>query len=119
SSRYPKKIATLAVLTLVLWAGAKQASAIRLLAREPPTFAPTYAHLLAERNNSLPIAVTHGHAFLPLAEYAQAELKSRLVMIIPSPRIAAKIGASGDLPLIGLSKWVPLRIQDLDSFIAA
>jgi hypothetical protein len=117
--RYARVMGTVAGLILLLWTGAKQTAAVRLLAHDSPTADATYRHLLAERNTLLPIAVTHGHTYLPLVEYGPAEIRSRLVMIVPPPRVVARLGESGDTPLIGLSKWVPLRIQDLDSFIAA
>ena len=117
-SRYARAAGALAAVTLLLWAGAKQVSAARFLMREPPSPETLYSHLVAERNTPLPIAVTHGHIFLPLVEYAPADIRSRLVMIIPSPRIAARIGQSGDTPLIGLAKWMTLQVEDLDSFTA-
>jgi hypothetical protein len=115
-SAQPRTTGVLAVLTLVAWTAAKQAGSVRLLFREPPTL--TYDEALANHGSALRIAVTHGHLFLPLAEYAPPDVSSRLVLLTLPPRIAGIVGESGDRALAGLAKWAPLQLETFDEFIA-
>ena len=116
-SAQPRTTGVLAVLTLVGWTAAKQVSSARFLLHEPPTL--TYGRALGTHGRDLPIAVTHGHIFLPLAEYAPPDVSSRLVLLTLPPRIVGVVGESGDGALVGLAKWVPLEVKTLDDFIAA
>ena len=115
-SAQPRTIGVLAVLTLVVWTSAKQAGSARFLLDEPPTL--TYVEALKNQGRDLRIAVTHGHLFLPLAEYAPSDVSSRLVLLTLPPRIAGLVGESGDKALLGLAKWAPLDVRTLDDFIA-
>jgi hypothetical protein len=107
------------MLVLVMWTGGKELASARLLTLGPPSLADTNPSVLAETHGRLPIAVTHGHTYMPLAAYAPPELAARLVMLTQPPRVAARIGESGDFALVGLAKWAPLHVQDFDAFIAA
>ena len=69
------------------------------------------AYLIDERYNNLPIAVTHGHAYLPLVEYAPAEVEIAVGDDRPVAQNRRSDRRVGDNPLIGLSKWIPLRIR--------
>jgi hypothetical protein len=115
--RQARSLAAAATVALLAWTGAKEAASARLLALDPPTLAGTFDAVLAERSGTLPIAITHGHTFMVLAEYAPPEIASRLVMLTQPARITAKWGESGDRALIGLARWRPLRVQDFDAFV--
>jgi hypothetical protein len=117
-SRRPRLTAVVMAVTFLGWTAGKEAASARLLRADPPTLSETRAALLGERDGTLPIAVTHGHVYLPLAAYAPPEIVSRLVALTQPDRITARMGSrSGDAALIGLAKWAPLQVEDFDAFV--
>jgi hypothetical protein len=117
-SRQPRIVGTIAVTVGLGWVAAKELSSARLLLRQAPTVAESNAALLRHRVETVPIAVTHGHVYLPLAEYAPRDISSRLVMLTQPARMNAQLGyTAGDAPLSDLATWMPLQVQDFDSFI--
>ena len=117
-SARPRFVGAIVMVTLVGWTGLRGVSSARLLAAERPTIESNHHALFALSGPTLPIAVTHAHLYLPLAEYAPRELGARLVLPTLPPRLAAHIGESGDRAMIGLAKWAPLNVQDFDAFVA-
>jgi hypothetical protein len=117
-SRSSRIVATIAMAGFAVWVSAKEASSARLLTVAHPTLAATNAAVLAQRNGSDPIAVTHSHIYLPLVEYAPRAIASRLVMLTQPSRLDAQLGGpSGEAGLYGLATLVPLKIQDFDVFV--
>jgi hypothetical protein len=100
------------------WVASKEAWSARLLPYPPPTIELTNAAVLAHADTTLPIAVTHGHTYLPLYEYAPPAIASRLVMLTQPSRLDTQLGgASGETGLQAVATWMPLQVLDFDAFV--
>lgn len=75
---------------------------------------------LSRAEPTLPVAIGSGIAYFEAAEYAPPELRDRLTTVA-DPTTARRLIGSGsvDTELRLLTRFVPLRVEDLDAFRAA
>jgi hypothetical protein len=71
--------------------------------------------------SGLPIVISDGHLYSPMAYYAPDEMKDRICVVV-DPATAVQLtpakSDSLDLALLVLRKYFPLRVESYDSFIA-
>jgi hypothetical protein len=65
----------------------------------------------------LPIVATPALVYLPIAHYADAADRARVVYLMKPDQVAAVTPTTSDRALRALSGYVPLPIEDYDRFI--